>query len=281
MSWQDVEGACQSMSLFSSKQIVDVRIENLKVNKDGSAILQRICEHISPDTLLLISANKLDAATQKSKWVQAIDKVGVVVQIRPITTAQLPQWIAQRAQRKKLGISSQACQFIADKVEGNLLAAAQELEKLYLYCGEGDLDDNTIYSTVIDSSRFDVYAVVDAALNGDMHRALKTLHHIRGEGIEPPIALWALHRDIQGLYELALAKQERRNLADVFKKNRIWPQRQALFTGVLGRVNVAQALGLLKDCHRTDTMIKGVEKADPWLLLESMIARLCGSRVLS
>ena len=205
--WGQLLQAGASLSLFAEKRLLELRIPNGKPGDKGAAALLEYLARPAEDTVLLISLPKLDGSTQKTKWAKAlIDGAQTqFLQIWPVDAAQLPQWIRQRLAQAGLSASQEAVEMIAARVEGNLLAAAQEIEKLKLLAEGGQVDADTVLAAVADSARYDVFGLIDAALAGEAAHALRMLEGLRGEGVEPPVILWALAREIRLLATIAEA----------------------------------------------------------------------------
>ena len=180
--WNQVLTEANSLSLFSAKKILEIRLTNGKPGDKGSRLIQEYLDNPNPDTLLLMIAPKLDASSVRSKWVKLIESTGIFIQIWPVTPAQLPRWIGNRLKLAGIRANSQAIEILADRVEGNLLAAVQEIEKLKLLVPDGDVDAKTMSTVVADSARYDVFSLVDKALAGDAQSASRTLRGLRHAG---------------------------------------------------------------------------------------------------
>jgi DNA polymerase-3 subunit delta len=204
--WGTLLQAGASMSLFAEKRLLELRLPSGKPGDKGAAALIEYCSRPAEDTLLLISLPKLDGSAQKTKWGKALveGQDTQFIQIWPVDAAQLPQWIRQRLSQAGLSAQQDAVELIAARVEGNLLAAAQEIEKLKLMAEGGQITVETVQAAVADSARFDVFGLVDAVLNGEAAHALRMLEGLRGEGVEPPVILWALARELRLLANLSL-----------------------------------------------------------------------------
>ena len=256
--WQQVHFEAQSMSLFAEKKLIEIRLTSTKIGDSGSKAIQEICGSLLNDDLLfVIVCDKLDASTQRSKWVKAIEKSGVWAQIWPIDATRLPQWIGQRAYNKGLEISSQGLQMIVERVEGNPLAAVQELEKLWLANGSGPVDDGLVQESITDSSRFNVYTLVDYCLAGNTARVVHVLNGLFAEGIDPVLVLWALVRDIRVLADLSAAAEQGKNVEMLFNKYRIWERRKPLIRTALQRHTKKSWFLMLTNCGKIDLAIKG------------------------
>jgi len=274
--WNRLSAASDSLSLFSERRILELRLPTGKPGREGARALCEYTGRLPEDTVLLVISAKLEAAARKSKWVQALDRAGVSVPVWPVETAQLPAWIDRRMRAHKMLPGRDALQLIADRVEGNLLAAAQEIEKLYLLHGPGPLDLETVAELVADSARYDIFALVDAALAGDAVYAQRVLAGLRAEGVEPVLLLWALSREIRSLASMARAVQGGMPLGRVLTERRVWEKRKPLISGVLQRIRGRQWWVLLQRCAVIDRVIKGRAPGSAWDELLQLTLRLAG-----
>ncbi len=272
--WNTLLAEAASFSLFAEKKIIDLRIPGGKPGREGGKALAEYCANPPPDTLLLLTLPKIERKQQAGKWFKAIDSLGVVVQVWPVELAQLPRWIEQRLRQAGLQPSKDAVQLLAERVEGNLLAADQEIEKLLLLHGEGPLDAATLADAVADSARYDVFDLVDAALSGELSRCLHILEGLKGEDIAAPVVLWALHREITQLAGLSVAGAQGKNIDQAMTAARVWDKRKPLLRRAVTRLKPAQWLALLNDCQAADAAAKGADPRDPWLLFEQIISRI-------
>jgi DNA polymerase-3 subunit delta len=274
--WNSLVAASDSLSLFSERRILELRLPNGKPGKEGARALLDYAERPPQDTLLLMISAKLEPAARRSKWVQALDKAGVSVPVWPVDVAQLPAWIDRRMRGRGMQPSREALQLIAERVEGNLLAADQEIEKLYLLHGGGPLDLETVTELVADSARYDIFGLVDAALGGDAVYAQRVLAGLRAEGVDPVLILWALSREIRSLVSMARDMQGGMALAQVLASRRVWDKRKPLISGVLQRIRGRQWWALLQRCAHIDRVIKGRAPGSAWDELLQLTLRLSG-----
>ena len=274
--WNTLLAASDSLSLFSERRILELRLPTGKPGREGARALCAYAERLPADTVLLIISAKLEAAARKSKWVQMLDRVGVSVPVWPVEAAQLPAWIDRRMRAHQMLPSRDALQLIADRVEGNLLAAAQEIEKLHLLHGPGALDLETVAELVADSARYDIFVLVDAALAGDATYAQRVLTGLRGEGVEPVLVLWALTREIRSLESMSRAVQGGKPLRRVLAERRVWEKRKPLISSVLQRIHGQQWWALLQRCALLDRVIKGRAPGSAWDELLQLTMWLAG-----
>jgi DNA polymerase-3 subunit delta len=271
-----------SRSLFSTKRIIELQLGGAKPNAAASKILLEVVTAPSPDTLLIIRANKLNATTEKSTWVKTLEKTGVNLGIWPINAEQLPAWVLQRAKKSGLNLTRDAAKFLAEQVEGNLLAAGQEIEKISLLNTEANntLDTDFIAAMITNNARFDIFSLVECALAGNSQRALRILDSLRAEGTEPVLILWALSREVRTLAEIARLSQLGNSLASLFSQFRIWEKRQAGVRRFLQKHNQRSCWKLLLTCSNIDRIIKGAVKANIWDELKLLVLTLTGSDII-
>jgi len=280
-NWDELAAISAEMSLFSERRVIDLRLSSTKIGTDGSKALAAYAERPSEDDLLLITSPKLEKAQQNAKWVKAIEKIGVLVQVWPIEAAQLPRWVDQRLQSRGLKPEREVASMLAERVEGNLLAAAQEVEKLLLLNGPGSVTIEQMLSAVADSARFDVYGLVDAALQGNLTRVTRMLEGLRGEGLAAPVVLWALAREIRMLSSMRFAIDSGEQPDRVMANHRIWDKRKPLVKKGLQRFPLKRWQQLLQQCGQADRLIKGQERGDPWLSLSRIASQMAGAKPLT
>ena len=269
--WAELTTSSSNLSLFSEKKIVELRLPTGKPGREGSACIADLATRQSPDTLFIAVAPKLDRRGGGAKWVKALESAGVVLEIWPVNQRELPGWIAERMRQCGLRPDREAIRLVADRVEGNLLAARQEIEKLRLLCGEGPVSVADVEAAVADSSRFDVYKLVDAAVGGDAPRALRILENVRSEGIEPPIVIWALTRELRTLVSLAEMIQSGTDLSAAMQRSGVWRSRQGLVRNCVSRHRTDDLYRLMKTARRADGAAKGQMAGDPWQLFAEIV----------
>lgn len=281
--WGTLLQAGASLSLFAQKRVLELRLPSGKPGDKGAAALIEYCARPADDTLLLISLPKLDGSAQKTKWGKALVEGQQVqfIQIWPVDTQQLPQWINQRLSQAGLAAQRDAVELIAARVEGNLLAAAQEIEKLKLLADGNTITVETVQAAVADSARFDVFGLVDAVLNGEAAHALRMLEGLRGEGVEPPVILWALARELRVLAGLAQQFSQGVPLDKAFSQARppVWDKRRPLMSKALQRYSAQRWGQLLSDAQRIDAQIKGQAQGSPWTSLTRLSLLMAGQRI--
>lgn len=281
--WGQLIEAGASLSLFAEKRLLELRIPTGKPGDKGAAALLEYLERPAEDTVLLITLPKLDASTQKTKWAKALidGKQTQFLQIWPVDAAQLPQWIRQRLSQAGLAADQEAVDLIAARVEGNLLAAAQEVEKLKLLAEGGQVTADTVQSAVADSARYDVFGLIDAALQGQAAHVLRILEGLRGEGVEPLFIMTMLAREVRQLANIALLYSQGIPLERAFSQARppVWDKRRPLVSKALQRHDVQGWQKLLGTAQQIDEQIKGQAEGDPWIGLANLCLQICGRRI--
>ncbi|MBO9651451.1 MAG: DNA polymerase III subunit delta [Variovorax sp.] len=284
--WSAVLAAGGSLSLFADRQIVEIRIPSGKPGKDGSAALQQIAEAAqgNDSTLTMVMLPRLDKATRTGAWFGALEGNGVSIQVDTIERAALPQWIAQRlaqqGQRVKPGEEGQrTLQFFADRVEGNLLAAHQEIQKLALLHPEGELSWEQVEGAVNNVARYDVFKLSEAVLAGNPQRVSRMLEGLRAEGEAEVLVHYTIAEDIRALKRVKDAMAAGRPLPMALRENRIWGPRERAFERVLPRLDDRSLARLLRSAHVVDGIVKGLKQpdwpADSWQALQRLALMLC------
>ncbi len=276
--WAELQNAAGNLSLFADKRIVELRLPTGKPGLKGGATIVEMAQKAGNDILFIVSAPKLDRSGAASKWAKAIDAAGGYCQVWPLTLRELPAWIRSRMQAAGLQPDADAVRLIADRVEGNLLAAQQEIEKLRLLHGEGPISVTDVQTAVADSARFDVYKLVDAAVGGEVARAIRILGGLRTEGVEPVIVLWALTRELRMLATLAAGIEAGDELGSAMRKAGVWQNRQNLVRGCVSQRTAAEFFGLIKLARKADAAAKGQLRADPWALATDIVLGLAAAK---
>lgn len=284
--WSAVLAAGGSLSLFADKQIVEIRIPSGKPGKDGSAALQQIAQSArgNDSTLTIVLLPRLDKATRTGAWFGALESAGTSVQIDPVERAQLPQWIAQRlaaqGQRVVAGEEGQrTLQFFADRVEGNLLAAHQEIQKLALLHPEGELTWAQVEAAVLNVARYDVFKLSEAVLSGQVARMQRMLDGLQAEGEAEVLVHWTLAEDIRALKRVKDAMNAGKPLPMALRENRIWGNKERLFERILPQASDAALSRLLQSAHVVDGIVKGLKTpdwpTDGWQALQRLALQVC------
>jgi DNA polymerase III subunit delta len=279
--WGELARAAGSLSLFAERRVIDLRLPSGRPGDAGARALTEYAGAAPADTLLLITTPRLDAQLQKSKWFKAIDAAGVVIQIWPPEGAEYTGWVARRMRALGLQPEPDAVALLAERVEGNLLACVQEIEKIRLLGGPGPLDADRVIQSVTDSARYDVFTLVDCALDGDIARCVRVARGLEGEGVEPTLVLWALARAIRAHARFAVAIARGEHLEQLVQWDKAWSRRQALIRRALQRHGVRSWWRMLRRAAAIDRMIKGRAAGnvrDELLQLALMIAGLPAGR---
>jgi DNA polymerase-3 subunit delta len=278
--WSSLLGAAMAMSLFSARQLIELRIPSGKPGKEGSAALQRYCEVLSDDVVTIVQLPRLDRTQQTSAWFMALDSAGVTVRVDPVDRKALPQWIAQRLaaqqQRVQGGEPGQhTLAFFADRIEGNLLAAHQEIQKLGLLYPAGELSFEQIEAAVLNVARYDVFKLGEAVLAGQVARALRMLDGLRAEGEAAVLVHWTLAEDIRGLKRVKEAVAAGKPLPMALREARVWGAKERLFERVLPLLTEPTVAHLLEAAHVCDGLVKGLKHPDwpldPWDGLKRLV----------
>lgn len=278
--WSGVLGAAQAMSLFADRQLIEIRIPSGKPGKDGSEALQRYCETLGDEVLTLVQCPKLDFQQQKSAWFAALDAAGLVVRVETIERKALPQWIAQRlarqGQRVAAGDAGQrTLAFFADRVEGNLLAAHQELQKLALLHPPGEISLEQVEAAVLDVARYDVFKLGEAVLAGQVARALRMLDGLQAGGEAAVLVHWTLAEDIRGLARVRAALDDGKPMPLALREARAWGMKEKLYERVAPGLAGHQLQHLLEAASVCDGIVKGLRHpdwpADAWGALKQLV----------
>jgi DNA polymerase-3 subunit delta len=256
--WGELLAANQSQSLFGDKKLIELRISTGKPGKDGGQALQAYAADLSPDNITLISLPKLDWATQKAAWVAALQQASVYIDIPLVERAHLPNWIGTRLAAQRQSADKAGIEFIAERVEGNLLAAHQEIQKLALLHPEGKLSLEQIQDAVLNVARYDVFKLNEAMLSGDTARLVRMLEGLKGEGEALPLVLWAVADEIRTLLKLKAGIAQGKALGMLLKEYRIWGPRERLMEPALRRLKLSTLETALQEASQIDKMIKGL-----------------------
>jgi DNA polymerase-3 subunit delta len=275
--WNALLADAANLSLFASRRLIELKIGPTPDAESGRA-LAGLAERPPEDAVLLVSG-ELEYKTLKTAWVGAFEKHGVLVVSQTVGRPALPGWIRERLGRKGVTIEPAAAELLADRVEGNLLAAQQEVERIALLMPGTQLDVGQVAELVADSARYDVFELAAAAFSGQAERALRILAGLRAEGREPPLVLWALLNDLRGLSRVAQRMERERSLDDVFRSEQIWSNRQGPLRAALRRLARPEIESLLLVAAQADRMAKGSLRGDAWVALESLVARIAGVRL--
>jgi DNA polymerase III subunit delta len=275
--WESLDDYASSLSLFGTQRLLEIRLGNKSPGNEGTKALKAYSSNLPPGTVLLITADKLDASKQKTKWFTTLDERGVIIQVWPINVSDLPKWIAGRMKQYGLQASSEAIEMIAERSEGHLLACAQEIEKLRLLYGSGHIENGQVLEAVADSARFELFDWMDTVLAGNVRRCLRQLEGLRAGGVEPILVAWVLTREIRTNCQITYALKTGQSMAQVFKTYRIWSTRQNAVSKAIKRYpqpSVWQEF--LKQSLLIERIIKGVATGNPWDQLQRLSLQVAG-----
>jgi DNA polymerase-3 subunit delta len=279
--WGELLAANQSQSLFGDKKLIELRIPTGKPGKDGGQALQTYAASLSPDNVTLISLPKLDWATQKAAWVASLQQAAVFIDIPLIERPQLPGWIGVRLAAQGHSADKQCVEFIAERVEGNLLAAHQEIQKLALLHPAGKLSFEQVHDAVLNVARYDVFKLNEAMLAGDVARLARMIEGLQGEGEALPLVLWAMAEEVRVLLKLKAGMAQGRQLGMLLKEYRIWGPRERLMEPALRRLKLSTLESALQQAAQIDKMIKGLRAkafaGDAWDALLQLGLRIARS----
>ncbi len=279
--WNQLAFSADSFSIFADKKIIDLRLPSGTPGIEGAKALTAYCERLPEDTLLLITAGKIASSSLKSRWLEALDKKGVVIQVWPLEGQDLIRWLQQRMQQRGLHAETDGLRLLASRIEGNLLAASQEIEKLYVLYGTGNLSHQQISEVVADSSRYDVFKLMDSVLAANINRIFKVLSGLRAEGVAAPIVLWALTREARSLIKIKLALAQGQNKDVIFKNNQIWDKRKQLVNNALNRLSDHDLNSVLVLSAQADRQIKGQQQGDAWETLLTICLMFASTQVMA
>ena len=269
--WQQLMDEAANMSLFATRRIVELRLPSAKPGRQGSQILKEYLSQPPEDTVLIINAGKIDGNAKKSAWYKAVEQSGLVVQCWPVPVEKLSGWLRQRFNRRGMEAEQDVFAYISQHVEGNLLAADQEIEKLLLLLGPGKISFADVVEAVTSQSRYSVFELVDTSLAGNSSRVVKIISGLKSEGIAPVVVNWAIAKDVRLLSNVAADVSS----ADyILKRSGVWQSRLALFKSCLSRHPQRAFQMMLKRCAYIDAASKGMIDANVWDEIESLCVRL-------
>lgn len=277
--WNGLFASMQSLSLFAEKRLIELRLPTGKPGESGAKILTEIAAQASRDIVFIVSSGKLDKQVRESKWAKALEAAGIVIAIYPLEAAQWPVWIRRRMEAKGLKPGSGVVDLLAHLMEGNMLACAQEIDKLVMLLGAGEVGLDDIEGNLGDNARFNVFALADASLRGETATVDRILGRLRGEGVEPVLILWALVREVRELAQMATLIAAGQPLARVLETRRVWAKRKPLVSAALKRLPRDAWQDLLSHSARADRILKGRGAGDIWKELQCLALRISGMKL--
>lgn len=282
--WNAFHHATSNLSLFAEKKILELRFASAKLDDSAKKALHQYFQELRTDFILLISSPKFEAATLNTKWFKAIETHSALIQIWPVNRDGLASWLEKRLLQENIRADSTALQLLMDKVEGNLLAAMQEIEKLKLLAASDakeliSLDANTVMQVVADSSRYSVYNLVDSTLSGDLGRSQKILTGLRNEGLFPLVILNAFTRELRSLQPMVEKRQQGQGVNAIMQTSRVWYNRKQPVGSALQRLNSEDIWQLLEHSKLIDQSIKGLATLNPWDEISRLMVKLGGKTI--
>lgn len=276
--WSRLAQATQGLSLFAERRIVDLRLPTGKPGLAGAAALEALAQNLADDTLMMIALPRLDRRARETRWVSALERSGILLELDSVDRARLPRWIGERLARQQQSAAEDALVFIAERVEGNLLAAHQEIAKLGLLYPAGELTLAQVADSVLNVARFDVFQLPLAMLAGDAPRVQKTMAGLRAEGEAIPLVLWAITEELRMLIRVKSQVDAGRPFAMAARENRLWGPRERLVERALGRIDVGRLGRAVARAATVDRLAKGLRApradSDPWLELTDLALEL-------
>lgn len=274
--WDGFLAANANLGLFGTRKLIDLRIPSGKPGVEGASALERHAQSLSPDNVTLISLPRLDRATQSSAWFSALAKYGVTISVPPLERAALPAWLAERLARNGQRAGPDTLAFLAERCEGNLLAARQEIDKLALLLPPGMLAHDDVERAVADVARYDIQELSEAWLAGDAARTLRVISGLRSEGEPITLVIWQLGEDLHALSAVHEAHALGQSWQAALQGARVWGKRQVALERAMRRVAGDSVLPLLRSLADLDALAKGLGRGDPWDLLTAVALALCG-----
>jgi len=277
--WDAFTASNANLGLFGARKLIDVRIPSGKPGPEGGEALERHARNQDADVLTLVTLPRIDRATQGSAWFTALITAGVSINVQPIERQALPGWIAERLGRNEQRVSRATLAFLAERCEGNLLAARQEIDKLALLLPKGELEHDAVERAVADVARYDIQELSEAWLDGDAARTLRIIRVLRAEGEPITLAVWQLGEDLHALAGVHEAMALGQTLATAVRGSRVWGRRQGALERAARRIKAPKTERLLHRLARLDALAKGIGQLDPWNVLEAIALEMCGRRV--
>jgi DNA polymerase-3 subunit delta len=274
--WDALASANANLGLFGERKLVDLRIPSGKPGVDGAKMLSDCAQRPNPDQVLLVTLPRVDRETKASAWFAALADAGVAIAVYPLERTELPAWIAARLSRQGQRVARETLAFLADRCEGNLFAARQEIEKLALLLPEGELAHDAVERAVADVARYDVFQLSEAWLDGDAARAVRIVAALQAEGEGIQLLLWQLGEDLHALASVLAARATGTPIASAVRSARVWGKRQGAMERAARRLGPADVVPLLSALARLDALSKGIGRGNVWDELRTAAMHLCG-----
>ncbi len=276
--WQALAMSGNTLSLFGDKKIIGLHIPSGKPGTEGGKALKKWCDSPAEDTVLLITAGRPEGRFQTSAWFKAIDQAGVTMQVWPLSPAKTRGWIEQRLRSNNIRADKEAVDLLVERVEGNLLAARQEIEKLAILFAGQQVESQQVLASVTDSSRYTIIDLIDAALGSDVSRALKVLNGLRAAGDSPVLICWHLGNEVRKINSVLSKLEQGENLSQAMFKSGVWKNKQPLIGKIIRERKRLFWLRASADCSYLDLLSKGMASGDLWTEIAAFVMRLSGSR---
>lgn len=274
--WGKLTGSSRTLSLFSERRLIELRLPTGKPGDAGTQAFVDYCDAPDEDVCLLVITGRLDARAKQAKWVKALESAGWVVEHRALNPGQFKSWFRRRLQDQGLRLDGETIDGLCHFLEGNLLAAAQEVDRLALFAGpDGHVDADAVSRGLVDHARFNVYALTDACLAGDARKALRVLTVLRSEGTEPVLVSWALARELRALVRIEHGLRNGAQKGRLFKSNNVWSSRAPLVNAALGRLGGQDLQRLTRQMARCDRVLKGRERGTVWHEMDVLALMMC------
>ena len=263
-NWDEVELATSNLSLFSSQQLLDIRIPTGKPGAVGAKALQKLGDSDLTNVIVLISIPSFDRQIKNSKWFDHLDRKSLMIHAQRIGKLELPKWIHQKLKSQNQQANIETIDFIIDKVEGNLMAASQEIQKLSLLLPQGPLNLKLVEEALRDVSRHDISDIGVALLTKNRHKFVKVMRGLEFEGTSPPLILWAITQEIRTIFSVMTKVNMGVTVAEALRISRCWGFRKQTIPSIVTTLNRPEITQMMKDCHEVDLVIKGLSKKNPW-----------------
>lgn len=276
LDWAELQSARANLSLFSTSRLIELRLATARLGQAGGAAVREYCADPPAADRLLILAPALEYKEFRSAWLKGLEQVGVVVQVWPLTGRALNAWVEQRLVKAGFVPARGVAGFVAERSEGNMLAADQEVEKLTLLHPPGPLNEASVREAIGDSARFDPFALTAAAIAGERERVHRIIAVLAADGTPAALVLWALAREIRMLAAVAFAQHQGQDTATVFATHQVWQSRRARTLKALDRISLSALQRLLKQCAAADACVKGVDAGDFWAMITAIADGLAG-----
>ncbi|ADJ27418.1 DNA polymerase III subunit delta [Nitrosococcus watsonii] len=277
--WAQLQWATKGLSLFAARRLIELRLPKNAVSEAGTKVLRTYGENPSPDTLLLIISDKLERRHQVSRWFSALEQTGVVVQIFKVDISSLSRWIEHRLRSRSLSLTQEAVAVLVERLEGNLLACAQEIDRLALLFPKETIDASRVEEIVADNARYDVFRLMESALAGDVVQIARIWRGLQAEGVEPVIVVGALAWELRRLARMARACAQGKPVDQTLREQRVWERRKIMTKKALSRHSVHRWLLFLQQLGKIDCMVKGAVRGRPWEAILQLCLAIAGAEL--